>query len=160
MKSVFRASAPSQNFVKWFLIVVAVAGVCIFVWGHLYSSVVVLLGGENFTARVADTPTKRMKGLGGTAPLGKNDAMLFIFPDKGIQTFWMKDLSYPIDIIWFADGEIVDIAPRVAPPQSSDEKVLRLYKPRLPVDRVLEVPAGTADRLGLKIGDKIMVTEN
>lgn len=158
MKIPFRSWTPSHGFTKWFLIFFALACIFVFIWGRLYSTVTVELGDEQFSTKVSDTAVKRTKGLSGSSPLQKNQAMLFVFQSAELQTFWMKDMSYPIDIIWFIDGRIVDIAPRVAPPLASDtDSTLRTYKPRLPVDRVIEVPSGTADRLGLKIGDTIKI---
>jgi uncharacterized protein len=157
MKFLFRQSMPSQNFIKWFLIIGGIACFGIFASRFFYSTAIVVIAGEQFNARVADTAQKRIKGLSGSEPLQKNEAMLFVFYEKSRETFWMKDVSYPIDIVWFTDGVVVDIAPRVPPPTSENENELRRYTGRLPVDRVIELPAGTADRLGLKIGDKIVV---
>lgn len=161
MKIPFSSWTPSKGFTKWFLILFAIACVAVFVWGKFYSTVSVVLGGETFIARVADTQAKRSKGLGGSSPLQQNEAMLFLFPTVDHQTFWMKDMVYPIDIIWFTDGRIVDIAPRVAPPLDPDsQQGLRTYNPRLPVDNVIEVPSGTVDRLNLKIGDPVKVVDS
>lgn len=157
MKLPFRPTTPPEGFTKWFLIAAAVVAAALFVWVRMYSTVTVEMGGEKFITKIADSNFKRAKGLGGSSPLQKNEAMLFIFQEKGIRSFWMKGMTYPIDIIWFTDGAIVDIAPRVPPPTTEIEAELPTYIPRLPVDRVIEVPAGTADRLHLKIGDQIKI---
>lgn len=140
------------------LFVVALAG--IFMWNQFYPHTELIIGGETFDARVAGTAHRREKGLGGTDGLARNEAMLFVFPVPQRYTFWMKDVDYSIDIIWVKDGKIIDIAPRVAPQFNILESDLPRYTPRLPADRVVEVISGTADRLGLKIGDPIIISED
>lgn len=52
---------------------------------------------------IADTPEKRTQGLSGTPSLESGLGMLFAFEQSGINSFWMKDMSYPIDIFWLDD---------------------------------------------------------
>lgn len=157
MNSPLSMTAASPSFLKWFLLILALACLGVFMWGKFYTTVNVRVGGEDFVARIADTQHKRAKGLGGSSPLARNEAMLFVFSEPGRHGFWMKGLTYPLDIIWISGGKIIDIAPRVPPPITDDESQLPRYLPRLAADTVLEVAAGTADRLGLKIDDKISV---
>jgi uncharacterized membrane protein (UPF0127 family) len=126
--------------------------------GMSYETATLAMGGELFMARVADSAPKRAQGLSGTDHLEKNEAMLFIMPTVGTFAFWMKDMQYPLDIVWVREGKIIDIATRVPPvtPGISEEQVPR-YTSRLPIDAVVEVVAGTVDRLGLKIGDEIKI---
>lgn len=156
MKFPFAGSTPSPTFLKWFLIVLAVTLVGVFISNRAYGTTRVMLGGEEFIVRLADTEAKRVKGLGGTAPVGRSEGMLFVFQRSAPHQFWMKGLTYPLDIVWISDGVIVDIAPRVPPaPQNTPDEKLPHYGPRLPADRVLEVAAGTVERLGVKIGDRV-----
>jgi uncharacterized membrane protein (UPF0127 family) len=110
------------------------------------------LGGEIFEIDTADTPAERAQGLSGRASLGKNEGMLFIFSKAGHYGFWMKDMNFPIDIIWIKDGHIIGWAAEAEPDDRPDRTV---YYPPEPVNKVLEVPAGTVARLGLQIGDII-----
>lgn len=59
--------------------------------------------GKVFKAEVASSPASMSKGLGNRAnPLEEDEAMLFIFPDPKIASFWMKDVSFPIQIGFFS----------------------------------------------------------
>ena len=158
MKMPWQSQPVSWTFTKWILLVGLIAFIGVNFWQRMYKTVEVELGGERFVARVADTADKRAKGLGGSDPLGQHDAMVFVFGGIESHTFWMKGLTYPLDIIWFNEGKIVDIAPRVPPtnPEDSEAGYPR-YSARYPTKYVIEVPSGTADRLKLKIGDPVRV---
>jgi uncharacterized membrane protein (UPF0127 family) len=158
MKMPWQAQPISGGVTKWILILGFTAFAALYIWGRMYDSVEVELGGERFVARIADTVDKRAKGLGGSDPLGQHEAMIFVFGASESHTFWMKGLTYPLDIIWFNEGKIVDIAPRVPPTNPEDpESSYPRYAPRFDAKYVIEVPSGTADRLKLKIGDPVKV---
>jgi len=75
--------------------------------------------------------------------------MLFVFPKDGKYAFWMKDMHFPIDIIWLsAEGSVVYMAQNVPPgsfPQTFRPDVLARY--------VLELPAGYAKEYNVVVGD-------
>lgn len=151
----FNSPPTSERATKIFGIIFLICLAGLLAWHQLTAptkTAIVELGGESFIMQVVDTEQTRVQGLGGTAPLAKNVGMLFVFPKPDRYSFWMKEMKYAIDIIWLADGRIVEIAPRVLPPETPTS-FLPLYAPRLAADRVLEVSAGTAERLNLKIGD-------
>lgn len=74
------------------------------------------LGGQLLVLEVADTDARRVQGLSGRKSLPHNHGMLFVFPVDGMYGFWMKDMHFPVDIIWL-DGSyrIVDVNERVSP---------------------------------------------
>ena len=155
---IFKNTDPSNGVTKIFGILFLAVLCGLFFYSKFYFHTTVTLGNEQFDARIADTATRREKGLSGTEHLGKNEAMLFTFPTATQQSFWMVDMHYAIDIIWLRDGKIVDIASRVPPPDTGTFPVdLPIYTPRLPSDAVVEVVAGTADRLGITIGDSVQI---
>jgi hypothetical protein len=79
--------------------------------------------------------------------------MLFVFPDKAIRGFWMKDMLVPIDIIWIGDGSVVlKVDANVSP---DTYKTKTTFKSPEPVRYVLETKAGEAARLGIAAGTKI-----
>ncbi len=116
----------------------------------LASGYVVIGDGLKVQVEVASTAQTREKGLSGRDGLEPGQGMLFIFlrPDK--YTFWMKDMKFPIDILWIRDSELVDISTDVPVPVPGEE--LPHYFPMTPADKVLEVPAGFARANGLKTG--------
>ena len=100
---------------------------------------------------VADDDTERAQGLSGTKSLAGNTGKLFIFDRESKHGFWMKDMRYPIDIIWLdAAREVVHIK-RSATPESFPE----IFYPDQPALYVLEVNAGDAERLGIVGGVRL-----
>ena len=116
------------------------------------------LYGETFNLMVADTDILRSKGLSGRADLKSNEGMLFVFDEKKIYTFWMKDMLIPLDFIWIDGDKIVDVSENIpAPINGGDDGSLPLISPKLPVDKVIEVGAGTVRRLNIPEGNKIEI---
>lgn len=72
--------------------------------------------GYTLPVSIADTPQALEKGLSGTAMLAPDTGMLFIFKTPGQYGFWMKDMQYPLDIIWLDSSfKIVHIEENVTP---------------------------------------------
>lgn len=118
------------------------------------------VGSTTIKVEVADTPEKRTKGLSGRNSMDFNSGMLFVFENKGITpVFWMKDMLFPLDLIWIANGKIVKIDKNLpAPKNNTEDKELPTYKSNIPVDYVLEVNAGFTDKNNIKVGDSLDLT--
>ncbi len=80
--------------------------------------------------------------------------MLFIFPTPDTYAFHMKDMRFPIDIIWIRSNVIVDISKDVPVPKGMD---LPTYQPSADADMVLEVNAHFTDRYNIQPGDKVEI---
>ena len=120
--------------------------------------VVVRIGKHEFVAEVRDTPEERAEGLSGREALEEGWGMLFLFSEPEVQSFWMKDMKFPIDIIWIREGQVVGVewnAPASLP--TMPLSLLPLYTSPGPVDMVFEVSAGTAESLKIKTGDKFLL---
>jgi uncharacterized membrane protein (UPF0127 family) len=117
---------------------------------------VVLDGRIRVAVDVVETPALRERGLSGRAALAEHEGMLFLFPTPKIQSFWMKEMNFAIDILWIRDGRIVGISPDLPPPPRMLMQLPRYASPE-PCDVVLEVRAGQAKRWGLAIGDPVRV---
>lgn len=105
---------------------------------------------------VADTNTKRNKGLGSRESLASDSGMLFILGGLGNYPFWMKGMKFPLDFIWIRDNQVVDIMRNIPAPSSGQkDQDLPVYQSKMAVDKILEVNSGTADRLNIKIGDTL-----
>lgn len=114
---------------------------------------VVLLGGEEIVVTKADTPALHEQGLSGREKLGHNEGMLFVFTESRPYGFWMKDMHFAIDIIWFDENHrIVDMWEH-ADPVSYPE----VFTPRTSAQFVLEVPAGFFAGHNLKVGDSFEI---
>jgi uncharacterized membrane protein (UPF0127 family) len=100
------------------------------------------INNQRFLLEVADTPETRAKGLGGRTGLNDGEGMLFIFDTLDIECFWMKDVPFAIDILWFdAKKQLIHRIDKLSPdtyPQS--------FCPPEPAQYVVELPAGTAAR--------------
>lgn len=100
---------------------------------------------------VADTFSKRYTGLSDTSALEPGQGMLFIHDDESKQGYVMRDMAFPLDMVFVAeDGTITAIYH--APRESGD---LTVYSAR--AKYVLEVPMGYTNRTGVEVGDRIRI---
>ncbi len=104
---------------------------------------------------IADSDSERSQGLSGRASLPEGEGLLFIFPDKTSNPFWMKDMNFAIDIIWISDDKVIGIEKDAKPQPGADGSQLKLYFPPSSVSYVLEVPSGFSDRKGINTGDNV-----
>ncbi len=103
-----------------------------------------------FTVEIASTPEQRTQGLQGRRRLAADTGMLFDFGRNQPVFMWMKNTFVSLDMIFIAaDGRIANIAAET-PPES-----LAVIESAGLVKAVLEVPAGTAARLGIRPGDRV-----
>ena len=109
--------------------------------------------GVSIPVEVSDTPEKRSLGLGKRDKLEKGWGMLFVFEKRIPHSFWMKNMRFPIDIIWLDNQRIVELAENVPPPQEGESP--KVMEPRLPSNFVLELESGRARALGLKVGQML-----
>lgn len=115
------------------------------------SILVTLPNGTHITAEIADTWSKRARGLSDRDSLAVNHGMLFLFDRADTHTFWMKDTRIPLDILWLNNGQIVDMT--TLQPESTTNTPQ--YTPRTPANTVLELNAGTAEANHLRVGETI-----
>ncbi|MBX4187538.1 MAG: DUF192 domain-containing protein [Candidatus Doudnabacteria bacterium] len=117
------------------------------------------MAGRSISFELADTVAAKARGLSGRAAIEENQGMLFMFPAADFPVFWMKDMNFPIDIIWIKADEIVDISLEAQPEPGVDDNNLKTFTPKIPADRVLEVKSGWATRNNLKTGDKVEIVQ-
>lgn len=103
-----------------------------------------------YNVELATTSETRAQGLMHRTELAEDRGMLFIFFDDRVRSFWMKNTLIPLDMIFMnARGEIVTIVTEAKPldltPRGGD----------VPVRYVLEVAGGVAEKVGIKLGDRI-----
>lgn len=104
---------------------------------------------------IASTPEELRRGLQGRLPLVVNEGMLFILGAPTKARFWMKDVTFPIDIVFLqSDGTVDHIANAVPPCPGLP---CPTYASRGLVSYVLEIPAGWAAAHGLAAGDAVRV---
>ena len=123
-----------------------------------YERTTVTIRNRTFEVDIADTVTKQVQGLSGRPSLGENEGMLFIFSGTSDRAFWMKDMNFPIDMIWIKGDRVAGFTANAMPEPEKSVFSLTLYKSPEPVDKVLEVPAGTAQKLQINVGDTVAIT--
>ncbi len=95
----------------------------------------------------------RTRGLSGRESLCENCAMVFIFGQESKYSFWMKDMNFPLDILYIKGDEIVEIFKNVQVLDDMNE-IMEVF-PNKKADKVLELNAGWCDAHDVQVGDKI-----
>jgi len=110
--------------------------------------------GKKITIEVADSDEKRTQGLSYRSSLPNDSGLYFIFPQENQHVFWMKDMIFPIDIVWIKDDHIVRIDQ--AEVENVDPPIERYIAPE-PLSQVLEIPLGKSEEWGIKVGDRVLL---
>lgn len=107
-------------------------------------------GPHDFVVEVAATSEDQATGLMYRREMAPDAGMLFVYPAGSRVTMWMKNTLIPLDMVFISPaGRITHIVERTVP--MSNE----LIGSNGPVRAVLELNAGTASRLGIKVGDQV-----
>lgn len=116
--------------------------------------VVTLSGASHvFDVTLADTPQKQARGLMFVENLPPQNGMVFPMDPPRQASFWMRNTLIPLDMIFIKPGgTIAQIVTRRD--TQSDRPTTSLEK----VSGVLEINAGEAARLGIGIGDQIIMS--
>lgn len=115
----------------------------------------VCFNGHCVRAELAVSEASRQKGLMGRDTLGKSEGMLFVFPREETHSFWMKNMRFPLDMIWMSsDGTVTAVTSDAMPctltecPSFTDGGDTRF---------VLEVNAGFSRACGIAAGTKAIL---
>ena len=111
------------------------------------------VGNTTIAVEIADTVGKQRQGLSGRDSIAADQGMYFPMGQLAIHSFWMKDMRFPLDIIWIRAGQIVDISENVPYPYGDHAPVVA--RPKEPADAVLEVNADFTEKHGVKVGNRI-----
>ncbi|MEM3091685.1 MAG: DUF192 domain-containing protein [Candidatus Pacearchaeota archaeon] len=107
-----------------------------------------------FNVEVVSSPKKMEIGLSHKRYIKNDSGMLFVFPREVIPNFWMKDMNFPIDIIWISkDLRVIGIEKNLQP--CLNEVSCPLVSPDKEVMYVLEINAGLSDLYGFKVYDPV-----
>jgi len=110
-------------------------------------------GGKShkFTVELALSQRQQMQGLMFRRQMAPDAGMLFVYRREEPTAMWMKNTFLPLDMLFIGRGGVVNkIAERTVP--LSEVTIMSGGS----VVAVLELNAGTASRLGLKPGDKVI----
>ena len=114
---------------------------------------------------IVSTPSEREKGLMFRSGLRTDEGMFFVFERRDIFQFWMKNMRFPIDIIWLdanreegknftLNAKVVDMAADVPP---CDRENCPVYTPSQKAIYAIEIPAGDSVRRGIRVGSKARI---
>ena len=106
------------------------------------------INGHALAVELATTPKARVCGLSKRANLPENHGMLFIYPNVGQRTFWMKDTQIPLSIAFFDDSGRILSMQDMTPMQTNER-----YHSLQPVRYALEINQGWFAAHGIGVGD-------
>ena len=120
---------------------------------------VVTASGQNFRfdVEIARSPAQQEQGLMFRKSLPGDAGMIFLKDRDEVATFWMKNCFIPLDMLFLtADGKVARIAPDVPPLFDKQPGPTDLVSSGGPVRAVLELNGGTAAKLGIHPGDRVV----
>ena len=117
---------------------------------------VIVNDGFELTAYMALTNEQQVKGLSVKDHLKENEGMLFVYEQPTRQGFWMKDMKFPIDIIWLdSNGTVVHVEYNLQPCIMAFAFICPSYIPDKDSLYVLETVAGFSKKHSIKVGTNV-----
>lgn len=141
-----------MRFLKYLIILSVVIGFLTFLsWKNKPIFQKIKIGDAIINAELADKPAKQIKGLSGRNEIKKNSGILFIYNKPGFYSIWMKDMKFPVDIVWIDENKkIIGIENEVKP-----ESFPKSFKPPSPAKYALETNSGFAEKYGIEAGKMV-----
>lgn len=137
----------------FFLILIAL--VVSFIASNFKPTTEVRIGSGMYNVTVVKTKAELAKGLSGVESLPINGGMLFDFQSDDTWGIWMKDMLIPIDVIWLdSTKQVVYIKQELSPELGETQT----FSPKKSSRYVLELPAGSVKKAGIKVGMKAQFT--
>lgn len=137
-----------------FALLLVLAFGMVFAQNRLKTKPTAAINNRTFELSIADSQKEKEIGLSETESLAENQGMIFLFDKADYYSFWMKNMTIPIDIIYINGDKIVTIIDNARPPESPNEN-LTIYTPTEPSDKVLEIKAGLSKTYNFKKGDRV-----
>lgn len=141
-------------------VLIVISVIAMAVWGALWiiNKVIVKrttlsISGHTFQVEVADNDWIRSRGLSGRNMIKGDEAMLFVADKPDYYKIWMKDMRFSIDVLWLNEDKKVVHVERQLRPDSHPHKT---YSPSVPAKYVVEMAAGKADELNVRIGSRVI----
>jgi len=146
------------------VIIIVVASTSLFLYKEYWDNVqraffgdeplyTIYLGSKALEVTVADSPQERIQGLSGVTSLRDFEGKLFIFDTDAIYGIWMKEMLFPLDIIWIdKDLTVIHIEENVSP-----DSYPKTFVPTADARFVLEVNAKFVSSVQVKVGDRLLL---
>ena len=106
-------------------------------------------GRRAYFVKAAESAGDQARGLGGEASMPTDRGMLFVYTGDQQRCFWMKDMRFPIDMIWLDHSKAVTHVERNVSPSTYPNAFCYVGA------YVVELNAGEAARSNLQTGQKI-----
>lgn len=135
-------------------VLAALLGAAPFAWGQdklvaPLRAIPIKVGSHALKVEVADSDTSRARGLMYRQKLGKDDGMLFIFPDPGYHSMWMMNTYIPLSVAFVdADGRILNVL-------DMEPQTLDTHTAAGPARYAIETNKGWFARKKIKAGDSV-----
>lgn len=114
----------------------------------------VSIDGKRYRVEVASTPEQSRIGLMYRTGLPDRHGMLFTFNPAQTVNFWMKNTKIPLDIVFLDQGKVVHVVQNAQPCLNGSCPV---YGSTVPVDQVVELKAGTAEKNRITSGSLMSI---
>ncbi|HEV8677288.1 MAG TPA: DUF192 domain-containing protein [Candidatus Paceibacterota bacterium] len=111
------------------------------------------IGSTSIEVELATTGGEQEQGLSGRNSLAQGHGMFFVFDHADKWGIWMKDMKFPIDILWANENGIIVTIEHDVPPSSYPQS----FYPSADSSYVLELPAGYTQEKGIAIGQQIVL---
>ncbi len=111
----------------------------------------VKINGQILKLDLAISSEEQAEGLSGRKVLADDAGMLFVFKESSLNFFWMKDMNFPIDIIWLDKNFRIIYFERNVLPSSFP----KIFGPKQNSKYVLEVNTGFSEKNNLKEGNLV-----
>jgi uncharacterized membrane protein (UPF0127 family) len=111
----------------------------------------IMIDGVTINVDLATTPAEQQQGLSGRSSMAPDHGMLFVFQSEDYWSFWMYEMNFPLDMIWFnSSRQAVFFEQDLAPCSPTSCPVLT---PTVKATYVLEVNAGFIAAHRISLGD-------
>lgn len=115
-----------------------------------------IINGKTINVEIAKTSKEHYIGLSNRETICHDCGLFFVFPSLEIRQFVMRNMNFPLDIIFIKNDTIVEILENLEP-EGNDPKAI--YSSKQPVNNVLEINAGISKQYGFKIGQKVIFSD-
>lgn len=115
----------------------------------------VTIDNQTFRVMVAKTDKEKQIGLSNKKQIAKDQGMIFIFDNSDLYSFWMKNMEFPIDIVYINGNQVTTVISNAKVPNSNTN--LTIYQPEDKSDKVLEINAGLSNKYNIKKGSTVTI---
>ncbi len=143
----------SKNIQKRIIFLILVLVAFFFFWQKEKNGQMMIKAGDClFKVEVVNNEFSRYQGLSNRELLCSDCSMLFLFPKPDTLQFVMRNMNFPLDILFISQGQVLNYYQEAPPEGASPTK---LYTSEGLADAVLELNAGTVKKCNIKINQEI-----